>query len=461
MQLYSLYKDDFRNNLILALPIMAGQLGQISVNVVDNVMVGQLGSASLAAVSFSVAIFVIFFVVGMGISFALPPLVSKAAGAGKTNRISQYFKHSLIINICYALISIAIVEIIMPYTYNMGQDPEVVRLAQPYLRISMWSILPMMFFQTFRSYSEGMSETMPPMIAMLIGNVFNVIFNYLLIFGKFGFPALGVAGAALGTLLSRLIMLAILVVLLKNWKDLWLPLKNARFRYYSKLVFKKVLSLGIPSSLQMFFEVSAFGGAALIMGMLGKEEQAAHQIAINLASITFMICTGLGMAATVRVGNHLGKKDYPGLRRVGFSAFMQIILFMSVSALLFVWLRHWLPTIYIHDEKVIRIAALLLVMAAIFQISDGLQVVGLGVLRGLQDVKIPTMITFVAYWIIGLPVSYVTAVIFDYGPLGVWLGLVLGLTVSAVMLSWRFHSSTKSMLTLTTLNKALSNEIIT
>lgn len=461
MGIYSYFQEDFRKNINLALPIMAGQLGQISVNVVDNVMVGQLGSAALAAVSFSVAIFVVFFVVGMGISFALPPLVSKAAGAGKSNRISQYFKHSLIINVTYALISIFLVEIIMPLTYHMGQDPEVVRLAQPYLRIAMWSIFPMMLFQTFRSYSEGMSETMPPMIAMLIGNVFNVLFNYVLIYGKWGFPAMGVSGASLGTFFSRIIMLIILIVLLKNWKDLWEHIENARFKYYSKLVFKKVLSLGIPSSLQMFFEVSAFGAAALIMGMLGKEEQAAHQIAINLASITFMICTGFGMAATVRVGHNLGKKDYNGLRRAGFSAFVQVAVFMTCSAVLFILLRHWLPTIYIHDNEVIRIAAILLIMAAIFQISDGVQVVGLGVLRGLQDVKIPTMITFIAYWLIGLPISYISAVVYDHGPMGVWLGLVIGLTVSAGLLTWRFHSNTKSKLLLDKLNKQLKYEIST
>jgi MATE family multidrug resistance protein len=304
-----------------------------------------------------------------------------------------------------------------------------------------------------------MSETMPPMIAMLIGNVFNVFFNYVLIFGKWGFPNMGVAGASLGTFLSRIIMLFILILLLKNWKDLWIHIKNARFKYYSKLVFKKVLSLGIPSSLQMFFEVSAFAAAALIMGMIGKEEQAAHQIAINLASITFMICTGFGMAATVRVGNTLGKKDYDGLRRAGFSAFAQVAVFMTLSALLFILLRHWLPTIYIHDDKVIGIAATLLVMAAFFQISDGIQVVGLGVLRGLQDVKIPTIITFVAYWLVGMPISYITAVAYDYGPVGVWLGLVIGLTVSAGLLSWRFHANTKSKLLLDQLNKQLKYEI--
>jgi multidrug resistance protein, MATE family len=443
MDWYQEYKGDFRNNVVLALPIMAGQLGQITVNIVDNLMVGHLGAEALAAISFSIAIFIVFFIVGMGISFALPPLVSKAQGGGKSRRISVYFKHSLVINVLYAIFSIALVELLIPWMPYMGQNPDVVLLAQPYLRIAIWSMIPMMLFQTLRCYADGMSETLAPMIAMLIGNVFNVIFNYILIYGKMGFPAMGVTGASLGTFISRFIMLFVMIVLLIYWKDLWSNIKNADYKKYQNLVFKKVLSLGIPSSLQMFFEVSAFGGAAMIMGALGKEEQAAHQIAINLASVTFMICTGMGMAATIRVGQQLGRKSTEGIRRVGVSAMIQILIFMTIGALVFIVMRDILPTFYISDIKVLEIAATLLIMAGIFQLSDGIQVVGLGALRGLQDVKVPTIITFIAYWLIGFPISYFTAFYSDLGPVGVWAGLVIGLTVSACLLTWRFFSLSK------------------
>lgn len=443
MNWYQTYKSDFTKNLTLALPIMAGQLGQITVNIVDNLMVGHLGAASLAAVSVSVAIFIVFFVVGMGISFALPPLISQANGANKPKRISQFFKHSLVINMAYAIISIIFIELALPHLDLLGQDPEVVILARPYLRLAVWSMIPMMMFQTLRCYSDGMSETLAPMIAMLIGNVFNVFFNYIFIFGKLGFPAMGVTGASLGTLLSRVIMLGLMISLLIFWKDLWTHIKGANYRKYQKIIFQKVLSLGVPSSLQMFFEVSAFGGAALIMGALGKEQQAAHQISINLASVTFLICTGMGMAATIRVGHQSGLKSKEGMRRAGVSALIQTVGFMILGASVFIIFRDWLPTFYISDVPVISIASTLLIMAAIFQIPDGIQVVSLGILRGLQDVKMPTLITFVAYWLIGLPVSYLTAFYTDLGPVGVWIGLVFGLSISAGLLTWRFINKTR------------------
>ena len=436
------YRSHFKANLHLAAPIMVGQAGQLVVNFVDNVMVGKLGAVPLAAISLSIAVYISLFVAGMGLSFALPPLVAAAHGKNKTREISQYFKHSLVVNIVFAFLCVFIVEAIIPYLGYLGQDPEVVQEAIPYLRISAWTTIPFMIFQTFRCYADGMSQTKPAMIAILIGNVFNVGLNYMLIFGKLGAPALGVSGAAIGTLLSRSIMVITLLYILRYHEDLWNHLRNARYNIYKSSLFNKVLKLGIPTSLQMFFEVSAFGGAAILMGTLGAQAQAAHQIAINLASITFLICTGLGMTATIRVGNHQGKNDVHGSRDSGFSAMLQATLFMAVCAIIFVIFRWQLPTIYIENSDVISIAASLLLLAALFQISDGIQVVALGALRGLQDVKMPMLITFVAYWIIGLPTSYLTIQYLGWGPQGIWWGLVLGLSISAVMLTIRFHFKT-------------------
>ena len=439
MNWYSYYRNDFAQNLKLALPIMAGQVGNITVNVVDNLMVGALGVAELASVSFSVSIYIIFLIVGMGISFALPPLVSEAEGAGTPREISQFFKHSFILNAGFAVFSLVMIELAMPYLRYLGQDPEVLELAKPYLRISAWSMIPFMIFQTLRCYSDGMSATIHPMTAIIIGNVFNILFNYMFIFGKFGAPALGVEGAALGTLLARILICFILLGLLFKRKHLWIHLRTANFRTYQKKLFRRLLALGIPSSMQMFFEVSAFAGASILMGSISKDAQAAHQIAINLASITFLICQGLSMAATVRVGNQLGQKSAEGMRRAGFSAIIQVTFFMFLTAMIFVMARHFLPTLYIADEGVISVAATLLILAAFFQIPDGVQVAALGVLRGLQDVKRPTLITFIAYWIFGLPISWLAAFNFGLGPVGIWLGLVFGLTISAILLTWRFH----------------------
>lgn len=425
---------------------MAGQLGQILVNFIDNIMVGRLGPEALAAVSLAIAIYISFMVVGMGISFALPPLVAEADGQKNHKKISQYFKHSLIINLAYALACAVLIELALPALDHLGQDREVVELAKPYLRISGWTLIPLMLFQTFRSYADGMSETMPAMLASLTGNVFNVLFNYMFIYGKFGAPALGVTGAALGTLLARIIMIFIIISIILRWKDLWLHIRSADYRKFQSGLFRKIYGLGIPTSMQMFFEVSAFGGAALIMGTLGAVPQAAHQIAINLASMTFLTCTGLAMAATIRAGNRLGEKDFGGLQRAGYSALIQVVAFMLIAAVVFVMCRNILPLIYIDDPAVISIASTLLIMAAIFQVSDGIQVVALGALRGIQDVRVPMVITFIAYWVFGLPISYVSARFLDFGPVGVWLGLVLGLTISAGLLTTRFKKISDKMI---------------
>ena len=437
------YQSEFKKNLRLAFPIMLGQLGQITVNLADNLMVGRLGSAALAAVSLANAIFIIFFVIGMGLSFALPPLIAEADGAGESKKMSQYFKHSLVNNLIYSLIALAIILVGIPLLHNLKQDPEVVQLAIPYLKLCAWSLIPYMIFQTFRNYSDGRSETVPPMIAMISGNAVNIILNFALIFGMWGFPRLGVSGAAMASLIARISMVLLIVVLLIQWKGIWEQIRHADYFKYQRIIFKKILSLGIPTSMQMFFEVTAFAGAAILMGQIGKVPQAAHQIAINLASMTFLICTGIAMAGTIRVGNQFGRRNRQALRNAGFAAIILVTLIMASTALIFVLSRNFLPTLYIQEEAVIKIAATLLIWAALFQIPDGVQVTSLGALRGLQDVITPTLITFVAYWVFGLPTSYLAAFIFDWGPGGIWFGLVLGLSLSATLLTYRFHVKTK------------------
>lgn len=432
------YKGDFRLNTKLALPIMAGQLGQVAVNLADNIMVGKLGATALASVSFANAIFALFFVFGMGISFALPPLVSEADGAREDVMISRYFKHSLLLNFLFAVLSFLIIISSMWTLDFLGQEPQVVLLAKEYLYYTAWSIIPYMVFQAIRCYSDGMSETLPPMIVIISGNILNIALNYVLIFGHFGLPALGVEGAALASLISRVFMVTSLLLLLYKWKNLWSYIAACDFFRYQWEIFRKLLRLGVPTSLQMFFEVSAFSGAAIIAGMISKNALAAHQIAINLASITFMICTGLAMAATIRVGNQIGQKNIPKIKAAGESALIQVVVIMGIFAILFIVLKNLLPLIYISDIEVVKIASSLLVLAAIFQIPDGVQVVAQSALRGLQDVKSPTIITFISYWLVGLPYSYISAIIFNWGPKGVWIGLILGLSISAVLLTIRF-----------------------
>tara|TARA_B110000444_G_scaffold256068_1_gene291678 strand:+ start:1975 stop:3327 length:1353 start_codon:yes stop_codon:yes gene_type:complete len=439
------YKKDFRLNLKLALPLMASQLGQVVVNFVDNIMVAKLGPAALAGVSFANALYAICLVFGMGISFALPPLISEAQGAVDDRRISSYFKHSLIVNLAFGVISMILLIAFIPFMKYLGQDPEIIPHAAEYMYYSALGMIPFMIFQTLRCYSDGLSETLPSMIIIILGNLLNVILNYLLIFGHWGLPEMGTAGAALSSLISRVFMVFGILIIFRHWKNLWIYLSEVRFNMYKSSYFKKILSLGIPSSFQMTFELTAFSAAAIIMGFIGKIEQASHQIAINLASITFMIATGLAMASTIRVGNQLGKGDISKVKDAGYSAMIQITIFMIVAAIGFVLARHLLPTIYMDNAEVISIAAYLLLAAAIFQIPDGIQVITLSALRGLQDVKVPTFITFLSYWLLGIPCSYILAITLEWGPIGVWIGLILGLTISAIFLSYRFKMLTDKL----------------
>lgn len=438
-------------NLILAWPVMLTQAGQIMVNVADNVMVGalggkydtvkdlELGKVALGAVSLGNALFFMIMVTAFGFSFAMSPLIAQADAKNNIRRGADILTHGLLLNMLITILLVVLLLIFTPYMYRLNQPPDVVDNAIPYLEIVGYSMIPLMIFQSFRQVSEGLSLTLVVAIATLIANVLNIFFNYGLIFGNLGMPRLEVEGAAYGTLLSRIIMVfTLLAAMWYNTKSRNY-LKAVEFGRFKSVIFKKLFQLGAPTSLQMFFEVGAFASAAFICGMAGKDDLAAHQIALNLASITFMLCTGLAIAATVRVGNQLGHKDYFTMRRAGWSAIYMVIIFMLISGLVFILLRNWLPQLYLDNQQVIYLAAQLLIVAALFQLSDGVQVVTLGALRGMQDVNVPTLITLIAYFVIALPLGYYLTIQAGMGALGMWIGLGAGLTFSASLLLWRFH----------------------
>jgi len=293
------------------------------------------------------------------------------------------------------------------------------------------------------------------MYATIVANVLNVIINYILIFGKFGFPEMGIVGAAVGTLVSRFVMLFYLWWLLAKREKSKAYVTQIKFFKLKKQALQKLTNLGLPSALQMFFEVGIFTSAIWLSGTLGANAQAANQIALNLSSMTFMVAMGLSVAAMIRVGNQKGLKDFKALKRIAESIFLVGFVFAVVFALVFVIFNTMLPDLYVDLDdpnnavdtaEVVKIAATLLLAAAVFQISDSLQVITLGALRGLQDVKIPTVITFISYWIIGFPISYFLGKEEAYGSLGIWLGLLAGLTVAAVLLYMRFNYLTKKLI---------------
>jgi MATE family multidrug resistance protein len=337
----------------------------------------------------------------------------------------------------------------------MDQPEEVVELAIPYLELVAFSLVPLIVFQGFKQFSDGLSLTKYPMYATLIANVLNVILNYILIFGKLGFPALGIVGAALGTLISRFVMLFFLWWLLTQRQKSKAYIQNIKIFVLEHKMLKKIINLGFPSAMQMFFEVAIFTAAIWLSGILGKNAQAANQIALNLASITFMAALGLSVAAMVRVGNQKGLQNFKELRRIAKSIFLLGLFLAAIFAVLFVVFHKYLPFIYLdlNDEvnkidnlEVVTIAAKLLIVAAFFQLSDSLQVIVLGALRGLQDVKIPTLITFFSYWIVGFPISYFLGKEEVYGSTGIWIGLLSGLTTAAILLYIRFNYLTNRLI---------------
>lgn len=430
-------------------------LGHTFVSFVDNVMVGQLGATELAAVSLGNSFIFIAMSIGIGFSTAITPLVAEADSENNFAKGKSVFKHGFFLCTVLGLLLFTILLFAKPLMYIMDQPQDVVALAIPYLDLVAFSLVPLIIFQAFKQFSDGLSLTKYPMYATILANVLNVAINYVLIFGKFGFPEMGIVGAAVGTLVSRFVMLAYLWWLLAQREKSKPYVTNIKFFKLSKAPIKTLSNLGMPSALQMFFEIGIFTAAIWLSGTLGTNAQAANQIALNLSSMTFMVATGLSVAAMIRVGNQKGLKDFKALKRIAESIFFVGFIFAVVFALFFVVFHQLLPDLYVDldDPKntvdtaeVVKIAGILLLAAAVFQISDSLQVIALGALRGLQDVKIPTIITFISYWVVGFPISFYLGKAEAYGSLGIWIGLIAGLTVAAILLFIRFNLLTKRLI---------------
>ena len=429
------YRDNFR----LAWPVMIGQLGQITVAVADNVMVGRIGVEPLAAASLVNGIFTVVLVFGIGVAYGLTPLIANAHGAGHYSKLPDLLNASFWLNVFFGVMLFGLLEGFVPLLDYMRQDEGVITLARPYMRIVGMSIVPILGFYAFKQFAEGLGNTRQAMQITLAVNGLNIFLNYVLIYGKFGLPALGLNGAGYSTLISRLCMLCAMVafVLKSNlFKGIQFVFTITRVRWKQA---REILSIGVPSGFQYIFEVSAFAAASVLAGMISPASQAAHQIAINLASVSYMAATGLAAAATIRTGNLLGRRDGVNLHLAVRTILIMTVVWMSFAGIVFLIGRNFFPALYSTDSEVVEIASGLLVVAVFFQISDGVQAVGLGVMRGLKDVKIPTLITFVAYWILALPGSFYFGVNKGYGVLAIWYFLAGGLTLSAALLIWRYR----------------------
>lgn len=418
---------------------MISMLGQVMTGVADSIMIGWTGAVPLAASSLANVFFSVLLFFGVGVSYAITPLVAEASGAGDSRRIIEALRHGLLINGVVAVILMALVFGGQGALRHIGQPSAVVELAIPYLLIITLSIFPTMVFQSFRQFAEGLHRTRMAMVIMIAGNLLNVGLNYVLIYGTWIFPELGLNGAGWATLIARVVMAVWMAAYVYYGR--WFTAYREGFRLgdYSRDLINRMLHIGIPAGAQFIFEAAAFGFSAVMMGWLGANTLAAHQIAINLATVSYMTTSGLGAAATIRVGTFLGQRDGVAVRRAGFTLIGLAVLVMLLWAVAFITGKHFLPGLYIDDADVLSIAAPLMVIAGFFQLSDGMQVVCAGALRGLQDVKVPSLLIFVAYWVLALPIGYVLAFPMGYGATGIWLGLLLGLTLTAAAMVWRFN----------------------
>lgn len=437
-------KGHFKATIAIALPVMISQLGQVSVGVADSMMVGRLGALPLASASLANSIFFVIMMFGLGISMGITPLVSMAEGKGKIKRISNLFGHGLWINLITAIALTGVVLGLSSGIQLLGQPEDVVRLAIPYLLVITASLVPFMIFQTFKQFAEGLSQTKQAMYITIFCNGINIFLNWILIWGKFGAPELGLMGAGWATLISRILMPILMGFYILRSRRYDIYSLSLKLKKLSLPIVSRILNIGIPTGFQFIFEVSAFSAAAIMMGWIGVNALAGHQIALNLASISYMMATGLSTAGMIRVSNMVGRGNQKAVRESGMVVFVLILGFMFVAAMIFVVFRMFLPTLYIDDPEVIATAASLLIVAALFQLSDGVQVAALGVLRGLEDVKIPTLVTLVAYWVLGLPLGYFFAFQLEMGEIGIWYGLLIGLSITAVLLFYRFHILSKN-----------------
>jgi MATE family multidrug resistance protein len=437
------YIKNYKATILLAYPVVLSQLGHIMVSVADTAMVGQIGTIEQAAVALSNSFYTIVLVFGLGVSYGITPLVAAADSAKNDAENASLLKHGLIINTVVGIILFLLLLMASPLMWHIHQDEEVVRRAIPFLNVMMLSMIPLCIFSAFKQFAEGLSYTKVAMFITVGGSLLNIFLNYLMIFGHWGLPAMGLMGSCWASFLTRVIMALTMFIYIFRHPKFRLYVRNLNFRVISKPLIKKILGIGIPSGLQWVFEVAAFAFAVIMIGWISPKAQAAHLVALNLAAITYMMASGLSAAAAVRVGNQYGLNNRRGVRIAGFSVFMMVILFMSFTATCFIVFRNFLPTLFNTDPEVIMVSSSLLIVAAFFQLSDGVQVVALGALRGIRDVKIPTAITLIAYWGIGLPVSYILAFPFQMNILGIWYGLFLGLTSAAVLLFLRFSFISK------------------
>jgi MATE family multidrug resistance protein len=436
-----------RATLMLAIPISIGQLSQMLMGVTDSVMIGRTGTVPLAASSFGTGIFNVFFIVGVGLLTPVAVFASRSRGAGRHDEAGEYLRHGLLLALVSGAAGLALIALLSMRLEWFGQPPAVLSALNPFFMLIGLSLVPAMAYLALRQFAESMGRPWVPMLVILGSAGLNALMNWVLIYGHLGVPALGLTGAGISTLTSRTIGAAVIFAWLRldpamrgAWPRRWIaPFFAGRLR--------RMLGVGLPAAGSLFFEVGAFTAATVMMGWLGAAPLAAHQIAISCAALSFMLPLGLSMAVGMRMSAAVGSGHHSRLRSIwAGGACMGLAANVVFTGVFLAW-GHAIASFFIRDPGVVATAALLLVIAAVFQIFDGNQVINSAALRGITDAKVPAAMTFVAYWLVAIPLAYLLGIRAGFGPAGIWTGLAAGLAFAAILLGFRFVRLTRPGMT--------------
>jgi len=440
------YLSEYQSTFKLALPLIVAQGGQVVTGIADNLMVGNYDTTQLAASAFANSIFTIFLVLGIGFAYGITPLVGTAYGKKDFTETSKLLSNGLFINVVFALVLAIVLTKTSFVLHHFDQEPEVAQKAIPYYNILNMSLIPLLAYFAFKQFAEGTTHTKPGMVLTLIGNLLNIILNYVLIFGHWGFPEMGLEGAGWATFWARTFMAVAMGIYIVKHSSFRMYLPNFSFWYIDKRTSKTLLWLGIPIAIQFVLEVASFNAGTIMVGWLGKISLAAHQIAMSLVSLLFMTASGFSQAATIRISNLVGENDVKGIKRSFRACFHLVIGYMSVVVIIVLFFARQIAAWHSPDQEVIRIATHLIVVACCFEIFDAIQVVCVGALRGIGDVKTPSWVAFLAYWAIALPIGYWVTFTLAWGAIGIWIGFLVGLVFAAIVLFLRFENKRKKAL---------------
>ena len=458
------YLPYYKRNLRVALPVMLTQLGASLVGFFDSIMVGHYATVDLAAVSFANAIFFTVMVFAMGALMGITPLVGIQVGAQHTSspiansqspiannqspiansQISSLFQNGVLFTVLLSAVMLILLGACIPFLDRFGQDPAVIEVARPYYILIVVSLVPFLFFSFFKQFLEGLGNTMVAMVITLLMNGLNILLNWVFIYGNWGFEPMGATGAGIGSLISRIGMpLCFWAVM--AWRKEWKQYLRMAWQRFSWQRIRELAKIGFPIGGQTLLETFLFTASFVIIGWISKEALAAHQISNQIADMTFMLALGIGSATTIRVSHQLGEGNIHGVRMASTASVHLVLLMNTIGAALMISLRNYIPMLFTEDQEVIAIASQLIVLAGLFQYADGLQAVGAAMLRGITDVKVPMVIAFVSYILIGLSVGLVCAFPLKMGAAGIWIGFIFALAVAAICFHIRFNRKLKKL----------------